>query len=465
MPGEREEEVFLSSVEDQGSVTEPPHETPVVDRADVLVIGGGPAGVAAAVAAARNGAQVTLVERYPHLGGLAAGGMVLVLDDMSNGPEISVRGIAEEYVERMRGRGLAVCPPEDERVRSAQAWRSWARWGLFDFHSHGHPKPITYAVAFDPDAWKHVSLDLVREHGIGLRLHSWYSAPLVEDGRVRGAVFETKAGRQAVLADVVIDTTGDLDVAVGAGAEHVASRYIMTSVFRLGGVDVDAAVEFETADPRAARGLNRQAKRILGGAWDLWWLRTPLPGTVWCNCPHMTGYDGTSVEDLTRATFEARQRITELVAFVREHQPGFEHCYLIDVAEQMGVRQTRLLRGEYVVTKSDVVDRRHFPDSVARGRDYYTPYRALVPVGVDQLLVAGRHYSATPDAQRISREIPPCMAMGEAAGVAAAQALDAGVLVRDVDVARLQRTLRLQGADPGDVPAANATPFEGVESA
>jgi hypothetical protein len=131
---------------------------------------------------------------------------------------------------------------------------------------------------------------------------------------------------------------------------------------------------------------------------------------------------------------------------------------VLDVAEQMGVRQTRLLRGEYVVSKDDILTRRHFPDSVARGRDYYTPYRALLPRGVDQLLVAGRHYSATPDAQRISREIPPCMAMGQAAGIAGALAADAGVRAREVDVAAIQRLMRDQGADPGDEPAPNATP-------
>jgi hypothetical protein len=121
------------------------------------------------------------------------------------------------------------------------------------------------------------------------------------------------------------------------------------------------------------------------------------------------------------------------------------------------VRQTRLLQGEYVVTKDDVVNRVHFPDSVARGRDYYTPYRAMLPRDVDQLLVAGRHYSATPDAQRISREIPPCMAMGQAAGIAAALAVDKGITVREVEATQIQARMRDQGADPGDQPAPNAT--------
>ena len=145
-----------------------------------------------------------------------------------------------------------------------------------------------------------------------------------------------------------------------------------------------------------------------------------------------------------------------LLEFAREHIPGFERAYVVDFAPQTGVRQTRLLEGEYVVTKRDVMDRVHFHDTVCRGRDYYTPYRALLPVGVEQVLVAGRHYSATPQAQKVSREIPPCMAMGEAAGIAAAQALDGNMLVRNVDVRGIQRQMRAQGADPGDVPADNA---------
>ena len=129
---------------------------------------------------------------------------------------------------------------------------------------------------------------------------------------------------------------------------------------------------------------------------------------------------------------------------------------MIDVAPQTGVRQTRLLEGEYVMTKDDLAQRTRFEDSIARGRDYYMPYRVLLPKQVDNLLVAGRHYSATSQAQKMSREIPPCMAMGEAAGVAAALALDAGVSVRNVDVRTLQKTLRTQGADPGDQTGRNA---------
>ncbi|MFE6759221.1 FAD-dependent oxidoreductase [Streptomyces sp. NPDC057684] len=432
-------------------------EAPVVQRSDVIVVGGGPAGVSAAVAAARTGADVTLLERYSALGGLASGGMVLVLDDMINGNEITVTGIVDEYVERMAKLGLAVYPPAEERYSSPEMWAKWGRWGAFDFHSHTNPKPICYAVAFDPDGWKRVSNDLVRESGVNLRLHSWFSRPVVQDGAVKGVVCETKSGPQAVMGDVVIDTTGDIDVASRAGASYAQDNYLVTLVFRLGGVDTATAERFEQDHPREARAINRKIKRMLGGAWELWWLKTPVPGVVWCNCPHMTGFDGTDPVSLTEAEFEARARIGAVLDSIKSDLPGFANAYLLDVAEQMGVRQTRLLQGEYVVTKEDVTSRRHFADSVARGRDYYTPYRALLPRDVDQLLVAGRHYSATPEAQRISREIPPCMSMGQAAGIAAATAVEQGVVVRDVDPAVIQRRMREQGADPGDVPAQNAT--------
>ncbi|HEX3346629.1 MAG TPA: FAD-dependent oxidoreductase [Acetobacteraceae bacterium] len=427
-------------------------DLPVATRADVVVVGGGPAGFSAAVAAARQGASVCLVERYPYLGGLASGGMVLVLDDMCAGAEVTVRGLCEELIERMGKHGLAVYPPENERGHDPAMFRKWSRWGVFDFNTRTKPHPICYAAAFDPDGWKRASDDMVQEAGIELRLHSPFAGSIVRDGRIAGVVTESKEGRQAVMGEVVIDATGDLDVAASAGAAFSEGAYMVTTVFRLGGVDTDEAERFQFDEPELYAKLDLEARRVIGGSWDYWWLKTPLPGIVWCNCPHMTGLDGMKVADLTRAEFEGRKRIHAMVDHVRAKLPGFADCYVVDVAPQTGVRQTRMLQGEYVVTKEDVTGRVHFPDSVARGRDYYTPYRALLPKGIDQLLVAGRHYSATPQAQKISREIPPCMAMGEAAGIAAAMALSAGTTVREVDVPALQKRLRAKGADPGDRP-------------
>lgn len=437
---------------------------PVVAQSDVVVVGGGSAGVTAAVSAARNGCSVTLLERYHHLGGMASGGMVLVLDDMINGKEIVVSGIVDEFVARMSKEGMAVMPPEEDRYASDEMYRKWARWGVHDFHQAKKPQPIVYAVAFDPDAWKRTSLDLIRENNINLRLHSWFSDSIVEDGKIKGVICQTKMGRQAIMGDVVIDTTGDCDVALAAGADFNQGQYIVTTVFRLANVDTEEAERFEYEEPEAFAKINRQARRIIGGAWEMWWLKTPIPGVVWCNCPHMPGYDGISVEDLTRAEYEGRERMMGLYNYVRENMPGFENSQMLGAAEQVGIRTTRMLKGEYVVTKDDIVNRRYFADTVCRGRDYYTPYRALLPTNVDQLIVAGRHYSAEPEAQKRSREIPPCMVQGEVAGIASSIALEENIAIRDVEPRKIQKAMRAQGADPGDIPSANATGVEELET-
>ena len=195
-----------------------------------------------------------------------------------------------EMIERMaalRPRGV----PEAGRVgqRRRPRCERWARWGTFDFHSKEKPHPICFAAAFDPDAWKRVSIEMVEQAGVELRLHSWFSRTLVEDGQVKGVICETKSGREAILGDVVIDATGDLDVAASAGAPHIGGSYIVTTVFRLGNVDTDEAERFEREEPEAFAALDREVKRVLGGSWAYWWLKTPLPGVVWCNCPHMPG--------------------------------------------------------------------------------------------------------------------------------------------------------------------------------
>jgi len=441
-------------------MTKPGDNIPVVATSDVVVVGGGAAGVTAAVSAARNGCSVTLLERYHHLGGMASGGMVLVLDDMINGKEIVVSGIVDEFVARMKKEGMAVVPPEADRYASDEMYRKWARWGVHDFHQAQKPQPIVYAVAFDPDAWKRTSLDLIRENNINLRLHSWFSEAIVEDGVIKGVICQTKLGRQAIMGDIIIDTTGDCDVACSAGADFSQGQYIVSTVFRLANVDTDEAERFEHEEPQEFAKINRQARRIIGGAWEMWWLKTPIPGVVWCNCPHMPNYDGISVEDLTRAEYEGRERMMSLYEFVRENMPGFKNSNMLGAAEQVGVRTTRMLKGEYVVTKDDVVNRRYFSDTVCRGRDYYTPYRALLPTKVDQLIVAGRHYSAEPEAQKRSREIPPCMVQGEVAGIASSLALQEDIAIRKVDPGKIQKAMRAQGADPGDIPSANATGVE-----
>jgi len=437
------------------SVNEPGGQVPVVAETDVLVVGGGPAGQAAAVAAARAGAGVALLERYGYLGGLASGGMVLVLDDMCGEGEISVGGLALEIIDRMQRIGACVAPPLEDCFRNDDTVRDrWVRWGFEELYARKKPKPIVYAAVFDPEGWKQASQEMVLEAGVRLRCHSWFSRAIVEDGAVTGVVVETKAGRQAIRSRIVIDTTGDGDVFGSAGAPGVHGSYIMTLVHRLADVDTDAALAFERRAPAAAHQLDTEVKQLLGGAWDMWWMMTPRPGVVWCNCPHIPGYNGLDPEQLTHIEIEGRRRFMKVIEFVRKHYPGFQRAYILDAAPPVGVRQTRLLDGEYVVTKDDIISRRTFPDVVARGRDYYTPYRSLIPKGVDGLLVAGRCYAATPDAQRISREIPPVMVMGEAAGTAAALSLESGTPPRKVDVPTLQKRLVGQGVNLGRPVAA-----------
>jgi hypothetical protein len=438
-------------------VEESARKVRVVAQTDVVVVGGGSAGLTAAISAARNGCSVTLLERYHHLGGMASGGMDLVLDDMTNGNEITVSGIIDEFVLRMAKEGMAVFPPESDRLGTIEMSQKWRRWGAHDFHSKSKLKPIVYAVAFDPDAWKRTSIDLIKENNINLRLHSVFSEAIVEDGQIKGVICQTNVGRQAILGDIVIDTSGDLNVAASAGADCSQGQYIVTTVFRLCNVDTQEAERFEYENPEEHSKLDKGARQILGSAWEMWWLKTPIPGVVWCNCPHMTGYDGLSPEDLTAAEFEGRERMIKLFEYAKSHLPGFQNAYLLGAAEQVGIRQTRLLRGDYIVTKEDVLTRKHFPDTVCRGRDYYTPYRALLPKNVEQLIVAGRHYSAEPSAQKMSREIPPCMMQGEAAGVAASLALESGKRLRDVSASAIQQRMRAQGADPGDIPSDDAS--------
>ncbi len=432
-------------------------QLPVISDCDIVVVGAGPAGQAAAVSAARNGASVTLLERYHHLGGMASGGMVLVLDDMVNeGNEVVTTGIVDEFVDRLSKQDAAVFPPSEDCLTNWEMWKKWSRWGCIDFHQTGMPQPIIHAVAFDPDAWKRVALDMVVESKVNLRTHSWFSDVIREGGRITGVIAQTKQGRQVIRAKYVVDATGDLDVGAAAGAEYIDGQFIVTTVFRLANVDTQKAIDYEFAHPEEYKKLDREARRRIGGAWGMWWLKTPIDGVVWCNCPHMPGYDGISVEGMVTSEVEGRERMMKLYHFVKENMPGFEDAQMLGAAEQMGIRQTRLLQGEYVVTKDDVKSRRHFQDTVCRGRDYYTPYRALLPKGIDNLIVAGRHYSVESDAQKLSREIPPCMAQGEAAGVAAKLALEGNVALRDVDFTAIQKQMRAQGADPGDQPSPNA---------
>jgi len=429
-------------------IHEPARATPVLRRAEVVVVGGGVAGVGAAIAAARMGREVVLVERYGHLGGQATGGLVLLWDDLEDNGQQTVGGIPWEILTRLQREDGAVLPPEEALHRADEsAWWAWSRWGFGDWHAGGSPPwPIGRMASVDPEACKRMAAQMAREAGVTLWLHRWVAGVVMDGEGLTGVLVESKAGRGALLGRVVVDASGDGDVFAAAGAEHTHGQMMLTLVHRLGGVDVEKALRFERHHAERYFAVNRRAMELLGATYERWWLRTARPGVVWCNCPTFAPDDGLDPDVLTRVEVEGRERIVGALAFLRAEMPGFKAAYLLDTAPQVGVRQTRLLRGLYTVTRDDVESGRPFEDCIGRSRTLRIPYGALVPCRVDGLLVAGRCYSATPEAQAVTREVAVCMVMGQAAGAAAALAVQAGVQPRAVNVTRLQEVLRAQGA-------------------
>ena len=338
-------------------------------------------------------------------------------------------------------------------------FRKWSRWGLFDFNTRTKPHPICYAVAFDPDGWKRARDDMVQEAGIELRLHSWF-AGAHRRGRPHRRRRRARARKaaQAIMGDVVIDATGDLDVAASAGARVHPTAPTWSRPCSASAASTPTRPSGSSSRSRSASTRSTcEARRVIGGSWDYWWLKTPLPGIVWCNCPHMTGLDGMKVDDLTRAEFEGRRRIHAMVEHVRAKLPGFANCYVVDVAPQTGVRQTRLLEGEYVVTKEDV-----------------TPAACISPTASRAAATTTRRIARCCRARRPASRRRPALFRDPAGAedLARDPALHGdgrGGRHRRGDgaVGRQRRCatsmsascsarLRAQGADPGDQPPANA---------
>jgi len=387
-----------------GKIVQPRRELSVLHQTDVLVVGGGPAGVVAAIAARRTGADVTLVERYGHLGGLWTGGLVLVvLGHIAKGPKQVCMGIGEEMMRRLDKLDRAVI---------------------------GRKPGVNPTV--DAEALKHLMVEMATEAGVKMFFHCWGVDAVMEGNRVCGAVFESKSGRQAILAKVVIDATGDGDLYASAGAEYERCKYSVGLVSRIGNLDhVDKKVS--------------KPKRGLGSA-------TPVAGVNWVN---MAGpeADALDVAELSRLEVNHRDFIWKSVEKLRA-TPGYDQVYLMETAPQLGVRVTRLLHGVKTVRYADLQAGTRLPDVVGVGGAWRAehgawdiPYGALVPkTNVENILAAGRCISCELKMADPVRVIPICWVTGHAAGVAAALAVKQGCPVRHVEVPMVQRILRQQEA-------------------
>jgi hypothetical protein len=436
------------------TITEPAKEIKVCYEADVVVLGGGPGGHSAAVAASRNGANTVLVERYGHLGGMATGGLVILIPHMSDGSkEQQIAGLCQEWIDRLDAIGGALHPKREELGSSdPKVVSRWQRY--FSTVVEGR---LRQTVCVDPELLKCILNEMVNEAGVKLFLHSWGTRAIVDQGRVQGVIFESKSGRQAILGKVIIDGTGDGDLLPSAGAEfdETLDRELRSSmlalVFRLGNVDFNKFSDFREGDPQKYDELMRELIKVAGTR--LLPLPSPRNDVVWVN-NWIPGLSSTNVEDLTRIETDVRKMMLLGYDFFKKHFPGFEKSYILDTASQTGTRGSRRLIGEYIMTKEDVHSGEKHHDTIAviprigpQGKNphVYIPYRSLVPVKIEGLLVAGRSFSSDVVVNNMFNLIPHCAAMGQAAGTAAALAIKQGVDPRQLDYRLLQDTLRSQG--------------------
>jgi len=414
---------------------EPARELPVIGRPDVLVVGAGAAGIAAALASSRRGADTWLIERLGHVGGLAGFGLInllLTLDD-GEGRQV-VAGICQEFVERLDSLGAARYPTRGEW--GSEDPGAVARWRSYGLVWGAPPENVRYSVAFEPESFLSVAYDLLDAEGVHLRLHTSCAATHTVDGRIEAVVIESKAGREVIMPTVVVDTSGDGDVFTHSGARAESVEVYPYQWFRMGGVaglddEPDAGASyFRTTDPG----------RVLvpwGG-----------PGVA------PSKIDPLDPVALTRAEVECRREVIREAARLRGDVPGFGDAWLDDIAKQLGITESRRLVGDYVLGRDD--GDTHFSDSVARtghwtrrGVVYDIPFRCLTTPTLANMITAGRCISTSRYVHQATKEIPAAMATGEAAGAAAAAALRADGRVHEVDVDALRGDLAAGGAMVG----------------
>jgi hypothetical protein len=438
-------------------------DIPVFAETDVLVVGGGPAGTAAAVAAGRLGADVMLVERYNHLGGLSTGGLVIWIDRMSDwaGTQV-IAGLACDILDRLP-REAVMGPPREEWGSKDEATAAYWRQ-----RAAAYKGIVTWSPTIDPEALKTLSMQMVLEQKARLVFHSWAAQPIVEAGAMRGIIFESKEGRQAILARIVVDTTGDADMLARAGVPCESDidagdiHHCVNTAFLLGGVDMERWLAFRESEAETFSAFMDGGRAAVGS------FEKPFCG--WRNDvalfmgPRLTGFSAVDVEDLSEVEVRSRELTVGHLDYYRKHAPGFEQAFLMLGAPQIGVRHSRRLVGSRKVTREQWSEGKVWDDEIGVSTslaptipNISVPYGSLVPIGLDGVLGAGRHVACDASSHSFLREIPQCWLTGQAAGVAAALSAGTGVAPRALSPRLIQRELLKQGAYLSPSIAALAT--------
>lgn len=461
-------------------------DMPVHSESDVVVAGGGPSGLIAALAAARAGAKTLLVEQYGFLGGMATAASVGPFSPFHYDDQQITMGIPQELVERLMAAGGSTghlkCVPE---------------------YGSG-----SYMAYFDREVYKSVAFDMMKESGVRLLLHTFVAGAVVHNDRVKGLLVANKSGLSHVLGKVIVDATGDGDVAARAGAEFKWGRESdqlgqpMTMFFEMSNVDAAALKRYIDENPDdfewtsnlysrtplppqlnqtyfVAQGFRKavaeaKAKGDLHLGRDTVLLQSTMyDGTIVFNSTRVGKLRGTDADDFTKAEIEGRQQAMSLAAFMKKYVPAFKDAYVSSTGIQIGVRESRHVVGEYILAQDDVVEGRRFPDVVARGffpvdihdptgakgyqaggstwikpkGPYDIPMRCLIPKKIDGLVMTGRNISAAHEAHGSMRVQGTAFAIGHASGVVAAVAALDGVQPRKVDVSKVQEILVRQHAN------------------
>lgn len=450
------------------TIAEARRETTVLREADVIVVGGGPGGIAAAVSAARGGAGTILLERYGHLGGMATGGLVNIIPNLSDiyGEQL-IGGFCQEVIDRLAARGAACFPEKRFWGKSEPAVvETYLRANMRHFYIRKNREGqyvVLYTAVLDPEVAKDEMNTMVAEAGAELLLHTWVTAPIMDGNRVVGVLVENKAGRQALLGKVVIDCTGDGDLLPGTGVETIdymvpGSRIAQFGfVYWICNVDLQKYDDFKASEPDKYKEVRREITRAGGSPFFCRGLLRHQEGVVWIH--RLIGsLHQTDPEEMTYIDVTTRKQAVRNWELFRKHMPGFEKSFIMLTSPQLGTSGGRRIVGEYYLTGKDMDTDRPFEDTIAvfadndRGEKSlqyprtYVPYRALLPKNVEGFLVACRAFSADHEFSEFFNLIPHCMCFGQAAGTAAAIAVKDGVEVRNVDFQKLRNKLLEHGA-------------------